>query len=60
MLNDAPGTLLIEVDAALTGKGSRFPVVAEEIRWHMSFGKKKKSTAKTTYFRTASLLASLK
>ena len=42
MLNDAPGTLLIEVDAALTGKGSRFPVVAEEIRWHMSFGKKKK------------------
>ena len=59
MLNDAPGTLLREVDAALTGKGSRFPVVAEEIRWHMSFGKKK-STAKTTYFRTASLLASLK
>ena len=41
MLNDAPGTLLIEVDAALTGKGSRFPVVAEEIRWHMSFEKKK-------------------
>ena len=59
MLNDAPGTLLIEVDAALTGKGSRFPVVAEEIRWHMSF-EKKKSTANTTYFRTASPLASLK
>ena len=41
MLNDALGILLIEVAAALTGKGSRFPVVAEEIRWHMSFEKKK-------------------